>query len=683
MTWDKSSLLMLILFSGSLQANSSSDLLDMTLEELMQIEITSASKVSQALKDIPAHVTLVTRQDIHRYGYTRLTDILRNLPGLYLEEDTEETFIGTRGTINGGILFLVNGIPQHPYVQKGLSTVETNRLNIPVAAIERIEFIRGPMSVIYGNNAFQGTLNIITQSTEHDQFRVTYDSQNGGDLFMRASGQLADAFVSVNLGASRQGGFTGSYREMMNDSQFAQLTPDNATSMKGNFERDLNSVDAQLNWQNWMMTMSYQANEYPIYPTLPPIRDNLLQLATWQSSLQYKSDLNNDWRTQTSLILSEDHYELADASFLSTSLTGYQKQQSSRLEFEQNWIYQSSEDQALMLGYRYQHLNDIHNNSVISLINPGDLISFHIHTDAIDLHDFFTQWQQALTDKWGLVVGLRYSQLPEYFRVNEFNPIASMLVGETKTKVNDRGLVNYRVALMYQFNEYHQLKLLHGTASQDVESILFSEPKQIQTSEIVHAYKQEPWLITQSLYVNETENLVRRQISFNNNIFMASVVNDGRWRTQGYEVNAEFHLTPNWHWSAATSLQKTDDYNSDLEIGYSPQTLIKLKTDYQYRLHTFAFYAHYVSERESDWRFVDTDNNNQPDTATRIGEAAESYWNLNANWLYRISENIDINVNISNLLDTEYRYPANEISALDSGLIAEGRVTSFSLTWEF
>lgn len=46
-------------------------------------------------------------------------------------------------------------------------------------------------------------------------------------------------------------------------------------------------------------------------------------------------------------------------------------------------------------------------------------------------------------------------------------------------------------------------------------------------------------------------------------------------------------------------------------------------------------------------------------------------------------KNIDINVNISNLLDTEYRYPANEISALDSGLIAEGRVTSFSLTWEF
>jgi outer membrane receptor for ferrienterochelin and colicin len=84
-------------------------LLDLPFEDLLQVEIRSAGKRAEQLRDIPASVSIVTREDIARYGWQTPAAVLRNVPGLFVLDNTEERFIGTRGAVGGGAQFLVNG----------------------------------------------------------------------------------------------------------------------------------------------------------------------------------------------------------------------------------------------------------------------------------------------------------------------------------------------------------------------------------------------------------------------------------------------------------------------------------------------------------------------------------------------------------------------------------------------
>jgi outer membrane cobalamin receptor len=663
-------------------AASVEGLIELPFEELMAMRISSANKISQALKDIPAHVTVFTRQDLADYGYSRLTDVLRNMPGLYLEEDTEEIYLGTRGSIGGGILLLVNGVPQHPSLQKGLTTVEANRLNIPVSAIDRIEFVRGPMSVIYGNNAFQGSLNIITNAPGSGHARLAVASDQGGELFARMSQAFEGGSFTLNLGASQQGGPEGDYRDMMSAEQFAELGPDNPSSMNGNFQRELRSLDASFDWQGWSGGLRYQASAYPIFPTEAPIRDNDLALSTWLASLQYQAPLADKWHSRSQVIVSDDRYDLSDMSFLTPSLEGEQEQRSTRIEFEQNFVYRPTDDQALLLGYRFQQIRNVENDAFVG-IGETPILDDTMRTGDTHLHDLFAQWQQALPNDFGLVAGVRYSRLPSHYSMTRAHDVTGAPTMITDTPVEDRNQFNYRLALLYSMDEQNQFKLLHGTASQDSASILLTEPKEMVTTELVHVFDNARWLVRQSLYTSTIRSVMRRSLSFDGEHFVSLTVNDGEWRTVGYDIDTTYRITPAWRLSAALSLQKTDDRKNAVEVGYSPQTLFQLKTDYRTHADTFAFYAHFVSDRYSDWRYVDTDSDGEPDTPERLGKTADGYWNLNLNWRHQFSKTLSANLNVSNLLDADYRYPANEVSNLARGLIAEGRVISASLQVNF
>jgi hypothetical protein len=79
-------------------------------------------------------------------GAVIFEELLRNVPGFFILDNTEERFIGTRGTVGGGVQFLVNGISQLPSPQRGLRVPEIARLNIPVESIDRIGLARAPMA---------------------------------------------------------------------------------------------------------------------------------------------------------------------------------------------------------------------------------------------------------------------------------------------------------------------------------------------------------------------------------------------------------------------------------------------------------------------------------------------------------------------------------------------------------
>ena len=128
--------------------------------------VSGASKYEQELKEAPSFVSIVTAQDIKRFGYRTLADILRGVTGFFTTYDRNYHFVGARGFARPGdyntrVLPLVDGhgVNDSIYDQAPMGT----DFILDGDLIERVEVIRGPSSSLYGANAFLGVINVITR----------------------------------------------------------------------------------------------------------------------------------------------------------------------------------------------------------------------------------------------------------------------------------------------------------------------------------------------------------------------------------------------------------------------------------------------------------------------------------------------------------------------------------------
>jgi len=121
------------------------DLFNLSLEELRYVVVESASKYPELATGTPANIIILNRDEIANYGYRTLEELIKNIPGFYLQNDSEDLIIGVRGITGGGVQFLVNGISQHPVRISQLTVPELSRFNIPIESVDRIEVIRGPI----------------------------------------------------------------------------------------------------------------------------------------------------------------------------------------------------------------------------------------------------------------------------------------------------------------------------------------------------------------------------------------------------------------------------------------------------------------------------------------------------------------------------------------------------------
>jgi outer membrane receptor for ferrienterochelin and colicin len=142
------------------------DLSKLNLEDLMNITVYSASKRVQNSSDAPSSVTVITADEIQRYGYRSLAEILESVRGFYVTYDRDYSFVGVRGfgrlgDSNNRLLVLIDGhrINDNVFGQPYLGT----EFLVDVDMIERIEIIRGPSSSLYGADAFFAVINVITR----------------------------------------------------------------------------------------------------------------------------------------------------------------------------------------------------------------------------------------------------------------------------------------------------------------------------------------------------------------------------------------------------------------------------------------------------------------------------------------------------------------------------------------
>jgi len=146
---------------------SAQKLFDLSLEDLMNIEIVSATQKAQNITEAPSVITLITSTQIKERGYLSVAEALNSIAGIDIIKDHYQPNAGIRG-VNGGLrswsrLFKVMVDGQ----SMSLRSNSDNYLDasfIPIEAIDKIEIIRGPNSALYGKNAFLGVINIITRS---------------------------------------------------------------------------------------------------------------------------------------------------------------------------------------------------------------------------------------------------------------------------------------------------------------------------------------------------------------------------------------------------------------------------------------------------------------------------------------------------------------------------------------
>ncbi|HWE46415.1 MAG TPA: TonB-dependent receptor [Caulobacteraceae bacterium] len=175
-------------------APADDDLRNLSLEQLADVQVTSVSKRPEALLDAPAAVYVITADDIRRAGVTRLPEALRLAPNLEVARvNASEYAISARGSnsleASNKLLVLIDG--RSLYSPVG-SQVYWDQVNVPLADIDRIEVISGPGGTLYGVNAVNGVINIITKSASETQgalitagagdFQQAVNAQIGGKL---------------------------------------------------------------------------------------------------------------------------------------------------------------------------------------------------------------------------------------------------------------------------------------------------------------------------------------------------------------------------------------------------------------------------------------------------------------------------------------------------------------------
>jgi iron complex outermembrane receptor protein len=146
------------------------DLTQKSLEDLMSIEVTSVSKREQKTSQAAAAIFVISHDDIGHSGALNIPDLLRMVPGLEVAQiDAGKWAISARG-FNGQysnkLLVLIDGRTVYSPFFAG---VFWDSQNVPVDSIERIEVIRGPGAAVWGSNAVNGVINIITQSARDTQ----------------------------------------------------------------------------------------------------------------------------------------------------------------------------------------------------------------------------------------------------------------------------------------------------------------------------------------------------------------------------------------------------------------------------------------------------------------------------------------------------------------------------------
>ena len=398
-----STLLSSILLANPVQASGSMDnYLDLPLEDLLSMEVTSVSKKKQRLTEAAAAVFVITQEDIRRSGVTSIPEALRLAPGLQVAKiDANKWAISSRGFNTQFVNKLLVLIDGRSVYTPSYSGVYWDAQDTLLEDIDRIEVIRGPGATLWGANAVNGVINIITKQAGDTQ----------GGLMVASAGNEEKVIAGLRYGAELNKNTHGRLYLKFNerDSSYAPGLDDEAgddwKSLRGGFRIDSQPSDKD----RWTVQGDvYEADENQ---TLNLWRDpsdpsNLnfapfyldantadeIESSGWNLLTRWDHLLSNT--SNITLQLYYDHTKRAENFLL-------QEQDTLDIDFQHQLEVFGNHDLVWGLGYR--HIEDEFSNTYI--------VAFLPDSGSSDLFSAFLQDEiELLPDRLRLTLGSKFEQ---------------------------------------------------------------------------------------------------------------------------------------------------------------------------------------------------------------------------------------------------------------------------------
>jgi len=630
-----------------------SGLADLSLEALMEIEVPKvygASKIEQKATEAPSSITVITSDEIKRYGYRTLADALQSVQSFHVSYDRNYAFLGARGVslgdFNDRMLVLVDSHRINNNYNDG-AFIDTAFL-LDLDLIDRIEVIRGPGSVLYGNNAFFGVINVITrQGKQLNGAEVsgafgTFDTYQGrvsvGKLFTNGVQLLLSGTLYDSDGAERL--FYKEFNAPTNNNGVAQ-------NMDGDSFR---SFFGSLNYRDFTLAGAFnrreKVNPTAIYAPFTVFNDPRLRTTDEQSytSLKYVHSFPEVVDVTAQVYYDRYDHEIgypSAATFVTEKDVGEwwgaELQLNKRL-----W-----DRHIVTLGAEYR--NDFLQEQSVSGQDPK--------IGGRQSHGVYAQGDFAVLTNLHFNGGVRYDQYGEFDPA--FNP---------------------RLALIYNPVEKSTIKALYGTA--------FRAPSFYEITTSDHVLEPEGITSYELVYEQEIGRHLRSSISgFYNQMNDLLVFSSGTFtnfdaETKGLELALAGSWTNGIRGRLSYSLQETRNHSLAWEMPDSPTHLVKCNLSVPlYRDKIFAGVEFlYTSNRRSLDNTVDKVTG-QP--LTIQGENAAGFGIVNLTlFSQNLVKNLEFSASVYNLLDRKYADPASTFHTQDT-LERDGRSFRIKLTYRF
>lgn len=692
-------------FAQFFDSEDKTNYFDMSLEELLQVKITTSSRVEESQSETSAHVRVISQNQIRSRGYRHLEDLLQDLPGVDVNRGTRPDYYNTvtvRGiTGNSKLLILQNGFRITPPAGEGIAIAS----NFPLYHAKQVEILYGPASVVYGADAFSAVINIITDDTNSGTdlgLSVGQDNQYAGHI--KWDGQVTDGLhLSIGVNKTRY----GNYDYLAQD--FSDLFPLNDLfDFQGNLvvsqdDRNLNILPNES--QQIFLTARHHSGLSFDY-NLAEFQ-NSTSLGLTESVALYSASANFNADVETIALSFEHEFGEAFGTRTNIERIGYQLKPISNFVtifsgFDTGYKYAESHETRLEQVFHYQA-------DTLGVIAGLSYSDFHFIPRTPDLDHPFNASQSTQQQNFtypGSTLPIQFFETNYNTRSgflefkNQWNKQLSSSIG---IRYDDSSLYgktsNPRFAINYNVSKGLNIKLLYGEAflapspdtafatfgefafqnpQNDYVSFFFQapnlnlEPEKIETTELLLEYLLSSDLnLSLSLYDSVIENASGLTSDDEPKQFIPSAVllNTQSWKNIGraeirgidFAVDYQFdYFDTKWEINASYSHLDGDIATSesmDSELAYATKAKLKFGI--------VASIAPYYARLRTSWKDYVTSQQIDPNDPTKR---------------LRIDWKSDVKFGFGRHFDDQLRAEIFVDNLLDTHRVEAGGLTGNSLT---
>jgi len=560
------------LFSGQVYAEFlGEDIFELSLAELSQLTVTTSSRREESLSSVASSITLLTREQIRLLGIDNLNELFNYIPGMQSQRNDTSSLnqvVSSRGfsatTSPREILFLLDGQRLNNIWSGGLGNTLAY---MTLDHVERVEFIRGPGSAIYGSNAMTGVVNIITSSQREVSVAAASNKnfQGSGQWRQNIGDSLWQAYVSgVNDG--------GEALQLYN-----HLTGVSEPSRDPYRHREA-YVRGQIGALEVKWFLSEQKTERFYTAGLISDKYNLFDSETQTFSVQYVTPLHPMLSLTSTASYSQRQFDIqAEVSPepFQISIAGTVEERELGGEFV--FQYENPNGRNGLLGFEFRQPEltntDAYTSGVVESYVP------QAPTDKETIRGLFAQYQAPLGAAVQLTAGVRYD---DYSRIG--------------SHLSPRG------GLVWRPSQHHTFKLLYGESfrapTRDETDVQNSpvisanqdlKPEVAKTLDLVWQYVSNKNYSSVSLYNTEIEDPA-----------IPTRTTPSR-RENGPRVTitgVEFEWQQQWlaHWQ--TRLVASHLFDSASDVNAEAKDTLTASLMYQVARGSVALSANYKGERQ-------------------------------------------------------------------------------------